>query len=120
MATLIPTTSAWKKAVRKGRRERERSKVRASSTSPPHDPSTLPFADIAFYRSPFSALRTPTAVLRRHSRRAQYRHSAPPAPPGASEDGRCAMSGVNEGAERAHTCDWPARRCSSAATVYSA
>jgi hypothetical protein len=27
MTILIPTTSAWKKAVRKGRRERERAKV---------------------------------------------------------------------------------------------
>ncbi|KAJ7806840.1 hypothetical protein B0H13DRAFT_2686637 [Mycena leptocephala] len=83
MAILILTTSATrKKAVREGRRERERA------------------------RPLFSVPR----ALQRPSTRAQYRHTAPPAPDGAYEDGRCATSGVNVGAERVHPCDWPARR----------
>jgi hypothetical protein len=55
---LIPNMSAWKKAVRKGRSERERAKV----IPPLCNPSTLPFADIGFTARPlFSALRAPKA-----------------------------------------------------------
>jgi hypothetical protein len=81
---------------------------------PPHHPHSPGLADIYFTARPysvllFSASRAPS-VLRRRSTRAQYRRTAQHMLPGASEDRRCATSGVNEGAERAHPCDWPARR----------
>jgi hypothetical protein len=111
----IPTTSAQKKAAMKGRRERERVKV----TPPLRNPSTLPFADIAFYSS--TAVRC-AAHAHRAEETLEESAVSPHRPTHARclDGGRCTTSGVNEGAERAHTCDWPARRCSSAATVYSA
>ncbi|KAJ7866309.1 hypothetical protein B0H13DRAFT_1072983 [Mycena leptocephala] len=63
---LIRTTSARKKAVRKGR---SASEVRAREARPL-----------------FAAPCTPT-VLRRPSTRAQYRHTVPHVPPGASRMG---------------------------------
>ncbi|KAJ7869801.1 hypothetical protein B0H13DRAFT_2350745 [Mycena leptocephala] len=59
-------------------------------------------------------------LLGRHSTKAQSLATLAPAPDGIFEDRRCATSGVNESAERAHPRDWPAHRSSSAATVYSA
>jgi hypothetical protein len=85
-------------------------KVRASSTSPPRVHLYSPrLANIAFNSS--------TAVLcvaRAHraeealDESAASPHCAAPAA-WCLEDRRSATSGVNEGAERAYTRDWPAR-----------
>ncbi|KAJ7866297.1 hypothetical protein B0H13DRAFT_1898191 [Mycena leptocephala] len=76
---LIPTTSAWKRAVRKRRREHKRDKEKA------HHEETL-------------------------DESAVYRHTRTHTPARCLEDRRCATSGVNEGAEFAHTRDQPAGR----------